>query len=155
MSRFGKISWIISWTVEPGRVQFKGSQRVRQVWRQLAHMDVNMSIISDSVSLQIKETYTSPAPRFIDIYLLEMDSLGKQCYGSLNCQQRKQGRERGVERGKKKRNYPLNQVHCPHFTSILAMSLKNPLVSTDPAYQLDSTSIFVIMGCIQFWVFWV
>ena len=46
--------------------------------RQVAHMDVNIRIISDGLSLQIKETYMSPAPRFIDPYLLEMNFLGEK-----------------------------------------------------------------------------
>lgn len=88
-------------------------------------MDVNMSIISDSVSLQIKETYTSPAPRFIDIYLLEMDSLGETMLWELKLSTKKarEGREEWKEE-RRKEIILLNQVHCPHFTSILAMSLK-------------------------------
>ena len=70
--------------------------------RQVAHKGVNIRIISDGLSLQLKETYMSPAPRFIDPYLLEMNSLGekKKCYGNLNCQQRKQGK--GERSGKRK-----------------------------------------------------
>ena len=66
----------------------------------------------------------SPAPRFIDIYLL--DSLGEKGYENLNCQQRKQGKgERSGKRKEKKEIILLTQVHChPHFTSILTMSLK-------------------------------
>ena len=93
--------------------------------QQLAHMDVNMSIISDSISLQIKETYTSPAPRFIDIYLLEMDSLGETMLWELKLSTKKarEGREEWKEE-RRKDIILLNQVHCLHFTSILAMSLK-------------------------------
>ena len=39
------LAWRIPWTEEPGGLQFRGSQRVRHAWNDLAHMHVRLTFM--------------------------------------------------------------------------------------------------------------